>query len=123
MFEKGFKIGVPFVDAQHEEMLKILFKLEKAVKEGRDEQEFSGIVEELVEYTRYHFSQEEQYMLDKGLPNYENHKRHHDNYTERILELQQKHLEDKKAMSEELIDIMKDWSISHVYNMDKRDLK
>jgi hemerythrin len=42
------------------------------------------VVDELIDYTQYHFSTEEKYMLEYAYPGYEQHKAEHEEFIDKI---------------------------------------
>lgn len=78
------------------------------------------IIEELVSYTRYHFSAEEQYMRSIGYGEIDGHILEHRKFTERTLELREVAYRDEPEATKELIAFLGNWLLHHVIEEDKR---
>ncbi|MDD2738875.1 MAG: hemerythrin domain-containing protein, partial [Methylomonas lenta] len=58
------ELGVPSVDKQHQHLVEILNQLDEAVALGYEPQKVLKLVDELIDYTHYHFEDEERFMLE-----------------------------------------------------------
>ena len=78
------------------------------------------IIEELVSYSNYHFSAEEQYMRNIGYKDINKHISEHRFYTQRILHLQQVVNKNDLELTKELILFLGNWILHHVIEEDKK---
>ncbi len=66
-----YSVGVSSIDNQHKKLFGIMNKLHDGMKEGIGEKAIGAIIKELLDYTVYHFSEEEKKMESinyAGLP-------------------------------------------------------
>jgi len=78
------------------------------------------IIDELVSYSKYHFSAEEQYMKSKGYKDTEKHIIEHRAFTQKTGELQQVVNKNDFELTKELIVFLGNWLLHHVMEEDKK---
>ena len=76
--EKKYKLGIPFIDEQHQQLFDIVDKL------GDEKITIKNIIEELKKYTEYHFKTEEEYFLSIGFIEADEHIHLHEIFIETI---------------------------------------
>ena len=118
----NLSVGVASIDGQH----KILFeKADKLFGAGKNRQakEYIGeLLDFLEDYTKKHFSDEENYMRSINYPGYADQKKAHDSFTSRLAKLQS----DYKASGGDLLVILNanqlvyEWLMQHISHMDRK---
>lgn len=78
------------------------------------------IVEELVSYSDYHFSAEEQYMKSIEYKGIDNHMLEHVAFTQRVPHLQLIANKDDFELKKELIVFLGNWLLHHAMEEDKK---
>lgn len=73
----NLSIGIPEIDKDHQVLLSLLNRCIDMVNENEKIEELDIILNELVEYTQYHFKREEKIMDACGYPHQQNHKKGH----------------------------------------------
>ncbi len=79
-------VGVPEIDAQHQELFRRAERLIGALRAG-DRGEVEPLVRYLTSYAVEHFAAEERYMREIGYPGLEGHRAAHDTFREDFAEL------------------------------------
>lgn len=69
--------GVKNIDEQHRRLVKLVNNLVAGIQEGFADDITDGICRELIEYTKYHFRDEEMLMEEVAFPDIEAHKQKH----------------------------------------------
>ncbi len=82
----GLAVGVPEIDAQHQELFRRAERLITALRAG-DRGEVAPLVRYLGDYVVAHFSAEERYMREIGYPGLEGHRAAHDAFREDFAEM------------------------------------
>ena len=77
-WKKEYSIGVFEIDAEHKIFLRTIKKIQKAFMVGMDKEILKRLLEELYKYADFHFTSEENVMLENKYPEYESHKKQHD---------------------------------------------
>ncbi|WP_316898170.1 bacteriohemerythrin [Pseudodesulfovibrio indicus] len=111
-------IGVPVVDEQHQKLFDILNRLHESVVEGLEQSAVFSILDELIDYTVYHFNTEEEYFEKYGFQGLKVHKEEHDRLTAQALDLQAKLREGSATISFEILDFLHDWLMDHTTGLD-----
>lgn len=78
------------------------------------------IIDELVSYSNYHFSAEEQYMRHIGYDGIDKHILEHNDFKQRTLQLKQIADKDVPKATKELIVYLRNWLLNHIIIEDKK---
>lgn len=115
-----YSLGVAEIDEQHQNLFNLVNKLHTAVSEGADQSTHGDILNELIDYTVYHFETEERLFKEKNYPEYDVHKQQHDDLTRQVLELQTKFTEGSATISFEVLDFLSQWLKEHTTGSDQK---
>lgn len=126
MWKEKYKVGVPLIDQQHEELFQRVSEFIKTVQQKGPWQEKIAKVKETMifmqEYVVYHFDAEEVYQQEINYPEIESHKEAHANFKQAVGNYANK-LE-KEGYSEELVQEFSGklmaWLIMHVAGTDTK---
>lgn len=83
-----YNIGVDEVDHQHQELVVKLNEFLDACTEKKGREKIMETLSFLKEYTVEHFRSEEAIMLKYSYPEYQEHKKDHDNFVASVIELE-----------------------------------
>ena len=93
-WDDNYSVGVAEIDEQHQELIELINRLHEAIEQGsagnaassaiNELDTMSSVLDELVDYSCYHFSTEEKYMLEYTYPEYDRHKRLHAQFVDRV---------------------------------------
>ncbi len=112
--------GITEIDNQHRRLVSMVNEFYRAFKKGVDRSYIGKLLQELIEYTDYHFKTEEYYFDKFGYPEAEVHKQIHRKLVEQVLEFKKKFDEGKADISYELLNFLKDWLLNHIGKTDKK---
>jgi len=115
-----FSINNEEIDKQHKALFDIFNRLYDNCVERDNYFNFTPIILELVEYTNYHFSAEEQYMRDTGYKNIDKHISEHRIFTGTILQLQSDGYIKDYEQAKELLIFLRNWILNHIMVEDKK---
>ncbi len=110
------------IDTQHKELIKALNDLMSACAKGHGRDELAKSIQFLGKYTEFHFSQEEKLQLQSGYPDYQNHKRLHEGFKEKVKVLGDR-LQTEGAtivLVGELNMALGQWLLQHIKREDKK---
>ena len=114
-----YNTHISTVDQQHKKLVEIINNLER-VKGKEDEEKIIGeIFYQLVDYTKYHFSYEENLMSSSHYPKLNEHFAQHKEFINQIVEMLETLKTGNLKLGEKLISILKDWLIQHILGSDK----
>lgn len=115
-----YNIGVELIDAQHQELFKVVNRLQKALAAGRAHDELADTLRFLVRYTQQHFHDEEEVMADIGFEELARHKKLHANLIEDIKNILVDLKKGKTIHPYALIDFLTDWLMNHIRYEDNK---
>jgi hemerythrin-like metal-binding protein len=92
--------GIEEIDAQHKMLVSLINELHEAMHKGKGKEAVGHVLEELKQYTQYHFGTEEKAFEKYSYPQAREHKKEHD-----ALVLQLDELVAKQAKGDMLISI------------------
>ncbi len=72
------------------------------------------------EYTVFHFSTEEQYMIQYNYPEYLEHKVEHVRFVQRVLDFENRYKNGKLILTLEITNFIKKWVANHIITTDKK---
>jgi len=119
----AFKMDIPEIDAQHKKLFEIGSRLYELIslKDNYDHyDEIMQIIDELRNYTKYHFNYEEELMKQKNFEDYEAHKIEHDYFIKKIARINIEDIEeDQEKVMLEMVEFIADWISGHILKTDK----
>lgn len=123
-WEDEFSCHVRNIDEQHKKLFEIggrLYDIAALSDEYDHYDEIINILDELKDYTLYHFDFEESLMKDNGYPDFDIHKIEHDFFIKKIKKIESKDLEGNQGESTmEMIKFVADWISAHILKTDKQ---
>ena len=117
-WKNAFSVGVLEVDDEHKQLLAIINHLHDAMRAGSDTAELSRVMDELVNYTRFHFAFEEQLMERVGYPDMQEHGRRHQAMMARVAQFQADAANARALFSMKLMEFLKYWLSKHILETD-----
>jgi len=75
---------------------------------------------DLIDYTKYHFSREEKIMQDHNYPDFEDHKQQHDKMVAQVTKFIDEYRIDKTRTIDNVTQFLKSWLINHINGSDQK---
>ncbi len=119
-WKSEYSVDVELHDEHQKKLFRILNALYINTMHSKKIDHVLPIIGELHEYTVYHFSVEEQFMLDKGFPGIDDHIARHRDFTNRIEEMYKHYRDNDLEMTRELIVVLGNWLRHHVLKEDRK---
>jgi len=112
-------IGVQVIDDQHRQLFDIRNRLASCLEPGADEngEHFHRILSELFEYTRSHFTAEEEIMQSAGFPDLTAHRQKHASFIDSLVELSRAAPEERNVRQQGVTFLTK-WLLAHICQSD-----
>ncbi len=76
-WKKWFEVGHDTIDFEHKTFFSLINKANDFVKEGRESEEIRRVFDELLKYADFHFTSEENVMVECDYPYLEEHRGEH----------------------------------------------
>lgn len=112
-------VGIQEVDEQHKVLLQLLDALHLAIRAGQGAESLA-VLNQLVDYTRHHFTMEESLMRVTNYPDFAPHKELHQNLMAQIHKVQDELAGGQLDLDGEMLQFVKIWLIQHINETDRR---
>ena len=112
-------VGVKAADDDHKKLIGLLNRLYEAMKSGQGREVVGKVLDDLINYTKFHFAREEDYFAKTGYPAVE-HMKDHRELVKQAEKLQSRYKNGEPALSIETLDFLKDWLTIHIQGTDKQ---
>ncbi len=115
--------GIDFIDKEHARLFEIANEGYELLMNQFIPDKYDYIVkviEQLKDYTKYHFQHEEEYMNSIGYKRILSQKVAHNDFIDKLEEFDLDRIdEEQKASLLELLDFLNTWLIEHIFKKDK----
>jgi len=114
-----YSVNLITFDDHHRRLVKLINELHTAMSEKRGQTVVGNILKNLIEYTKYHFSEEERLMKKYNYKDYTEHKAEHDAFIKKINDMHERAAKNDSFVTIELRSFLKDWILKHILVSDK----
>ena len=118
-----FETGITRIDIQHKVIVRILNELYDIIIGNNEEEKISKIIQELIQYTEYHFGEEEKMFSEYNYIEEKEHKKEHQTFVDEIQQAVSQMSTDKSILAIELMNFLKDWLTEHILDTDQKYVK
>lgn len=123
-FSDAYLTGIPLVDKEHRELFRIIGDVYRVMTDEYAFDKYDEIVhllEELRDYTKFHFQDEEMYMESIHYDGLEAQKRAHEAFVSRLEEMDLDAIDENQQKTlEDLMEFLTEWLINHILHSDKK---
>jgi len=114
-----YSVGIDSIDQQHRKLLHLINQLQTAVYYSTGESFEQEALDELVGYTKTHFSYEEGLLEKYEYPGFEPHKAQHIEMINKVEEVLAMYKQDHETAMNNAVEYLKTWLIKHINGTDK----
>jgi len=115
----SLSVSVPSIDKQHKKLVSYINQLYEAMEMGKAKKIIPDLIENLADYTVYHFKHEEDLFKKYGYNKYTEHKQVHESFVNKVVEYKGKYESGQNlAVILELSKFLKDWLVKHIMKTD-----
>ena len=115
-----YSVNEADLDSHHIKLFDILNNVYTNVMTSLEVDCVVQIIDELSQYTTYHFSEEEQHMREKGVSEVDSHIAKHREFTQTIETLKASYHGNNLEVTQELIILLGNWLLGHVLKEDRK---
>lgn len=119
-----YKTNIDIIDKQHKHLFEITDRTYELLTNDLLVDKYDRILElldELKEYTLFHFSTEEKYMEEINYKNLEAQKEAHAQFIKKLDDYNLNTIDDNQDESiRDLLEFLNSWLVNHIINMDKQ---
>lgn len=120
VWNHSYSVDNPEIDRQHKKLFELINFLQDSIVARQTRSALNQALEELLDYTAFHFSTEEKYMRQSQYPKFEQHQQEHDRFTQKALDTHQRLQAGKHVYSLSIVQFLQDWIIHHVLHSDRQ---
>ncbi|MEN8212966.1 MAG: bacteriohemerythrin [Pseudomonadota bacterium] len=115
-----YSVGIKTIDQEHQKLLGLINQFLTASQHHTSTFYEQEAMEELIDYTNYHFRHEEELMEKHDYPGLEAHKQEHRKMVARVNELVEDYNIRGQAALEDTAGYLKHWLINHIQIVDQQ---
>ncbi|MFA3782378.1 bacteriohemerythrin [Melioribacteraceae bacterium 4301-Me] len=119
-WDEKYSVNVKTLDNQHKRLVELINTLHDSMKLGKGKELLSYVLDELVNYTVYHFQSEERLFEKYNYPDSLTHKFQHDELVRKVQKIKRDYDAGVTVLPMEVLDFLKDWLVSHIMGTDKK---
>jgi len=116
----NYSVNINEIDKQHQKLVGLVNSLHDGMKVGKGKELLGGILNELVNYTAFHFGCEEKLFDQYLYPETKTHKREHSDLVEQVMTYKKSYESGNSILSMEIMNFLKDWLTNHIVGSDKK---
>ena len=115
-----YSVSVDIFDREHQSLIAIINELHQGLTSGFGIKEMTYILDRLLEYTSKHFYHEEKEMHAYAYPDFDVHKKAHEQLVADVKKYKDRLESGEQAFSLELLAFLKKWLVNHILGTDKK---
>ncbi|HEX8964075.1 MAG TPA: bacteriohemerythrin [Rhodocyclaceae bacterium] len=116
----SLKVGHGMIDRDHQRLVALINQLGEAMSAGQGKEACGAVLDELIDYTRTHFANEERLMAAHGYPDSAAHRAEHARLIEDVQEFRIKYASGTATLSVFLLRFLMEWLTHHIMQSDKK---
>lgn len=119
---EDLSVGIEAIDTQHKALIKAVNDLFDACSHGKGRAQISQTMDFMVDYTNFHFGDEEKLMIKYNYPELAKQKKAHTGFVKQVLEYKDKIKSQGAdiALVAQFNSFITNWLIYHISKEDKR---
>jgi len=116
----SYSVGVDKFDQEHMLLVELINEMFIIVRDKGDVATLGDAVAKLIDYTKVHFTDEEEALEKINYPLLEEHKMIHADLLEQVLRFQARMDKEGEEMRTDLYKFLRDWLINHILDEDMK---
>ncbi|BDD88416.1 bacteriohemerythrin [Desulfofustis limnaeus] len=114
------QLGITEIDDHHRQLVSLINQLYRAMKQKSGSTVITSILNDLVEYTRFHFAFEERQFRAFDYPARTDHERIHRKLVDKVQDFQNQLAAGRAGVTMDLMTFLMDWLQDHILKADQR---
>ncbi len=112
-----YVLGIDLIDSHHKHFISLINETNSCIENGAPIEELNKILNSLVDYARYHFTAEEEWMKEHDYPFLREHHDNHNAFMTKMIGFQ-KRLLSGHTVAEALSMYISSWLMDHILSCD-----
>jgi len=119
-WDDSLSVKINSIDDQHKKLIAMINDFYDGISKRSGQESVLKLILEMKNYTVVHFTNEEKIMRQVNYPDFDSHKKLHENFIAKVVELETKIKSGKLVISLEINTFLKDWLKNHIMVIDKK---
>ena len=115
-----FVLGIKTIDDQHKVLVDLINQVYAEFGSSNNKNVLKRILKELIDYTAYHFGNEEQLFKQINYRQSTEHIEEHRKFVETVMDFKHDFDEGSQVLSFDIVNFLKNWLLDHILKSDKR---
>jgi len=122
-WKQSLSVNIKEIDDQHKKLIELINRLYDAFMKKDHEDVIGEILNELKDYTNYHFSAEEKYFVIYGYSGMHDHIAGHLEFVKKINEFEKDLKSNSSALTYKMMNFLREWLQKHIMVEDMKYVK
>ena len=118
-WDPSYSVGVTSLDDDHRHLINLINQLESAIHYYTGKEFEQKALQEVVDYTKYHFEREEKLMKENNYPDFDNHVAKHREMIEKVNQSVEDYKNDPDHAISDTVEFLRSWLINHICKTDR----
>lgn len=114
----SLSVKIKSIDDQHKKLVEMINEFYENIRSNSNNESISALINKMKEYTIYHFEFEEKLLETNNYSDIELHKKEHEDFIKKVVDLETRFNEGKLIISFEITSFLKDWLKKHIKGTD-----
>jgi len=119
VWDESYSVGVTALDDDHKHLINLINQLESAIHYYNGKEFEEKALQEVVDYTKYHFEREEALMKENDYPDFDNHIAKHKAMIDKVNQVVEDYKTNPDHALTDTVEFLRDWLINHICKTDK----
>jgi hemerythrin-like metal-binding protein len=119
-WEDELSVNIKSIDDQHKKLIDLINQFYENIRIASNKELIADLISGMKNYTIYHFKAEEKLLKQYNYPDFEIHKQEHENFLNKVNDLEERFREGKLIISFEITDFLKKWIRNHIQETDSK---
>ncbi len=120
IWDNNYSVKVKEIDEQHKSWIDLINYMHEAMKAGKGKEVIGDILDEVMNYSAFHFGSEEKLFDKYNYPDSSRHKKLHADFIEEFGKIKHEYENGKAVISVQVMQHLKDWLTNHILKADKQ---
>ena len=122
-WSSAFQIGIKSIDDQHKVLFDLINKLYTTYGKSKSKAQLSQVLNDLLDYTIYHFGNEEKIFHKINYENTDKHLVQHKKFISKIEDFRREFQQGDISVALDVVHFLQDWLVTHIQRTDKAYVK
>lgn len=118
-WEDKYSVKSEMLDNQHKKLIETINELYGAFVAGKHKQIIGEIIDQLQNYTKYHFIEEERLMQQMGIQLSDKHIKEHKEFIAKVENVRERYEKTKSSVTYGLMSFLRKWLTEHITQTDQ----